>query len=277
MSQKQFIPAGDNLQQSDQAITHFVDMSKEQLHDRWNSTTGQNILRQWKKSNYSRDELDKLVGRYYGNTDLRGIDLSERDLIKIDLNHIDFYSANLKKADLSQSNLQGCWLSEANIMGTKFDWSKMDDVIIDNTQFNHATSFYGIDLYKINFTLATLLKDLAEDQQRIATLEYTRPKTALFLKWSCDYGRSFGLFFFWTFSIITFYTLLYLIPMLSIKGIDGFIDSLYFSVITFTTLGYGDILPGSNLGKLVVISEVFIGFVMLGLLVGIISRKVIGR
>ena len=48
-------------------------------------------------------------------------------------------------------------------------------------------------------------------------------------------------------------------------------------MITFTTLGYGDILPLNNIAKAVVISEVLIGFVMLGLLVGIISRKVIGH
>ena len=64
---------------------------------------------------------------------------------------------------------------------------------------------------------------------------------------------------------------------LNIKGINVFFDSFYFSVITFTTLGYGDILPLNNIAKAVVISEVLIGFVMLGLLVGIISRKVIGH
>jgi predicted permease len=41
-------------------------------------------------------------------------------------------------------------------------------------------------------------------------------------------------------------------------------------------LGFGDITPSSPLGMLLVILEVVIGYVMLGLLVAIISRRVIG-
>ena len=33
------------------------------------------------------------------------------------------------------------------------------------------------------------------------------------------------------------------------------IDSLYFSTITITTLGYGDILPVNNTGKFLVVIE----------------------
>ena len=135
------------------------------------SKKGQSIVEQWKDSHYSREKSDSLVGRYYGNTDLRGIDLSNQILIKSDFNHIDFFSADFSASDLSQSNLQGSWLSGTNIKGTKFDWAVMDNVIIDDCQFDHSTHFYGVDLNKINFTLAVLLQDLAADQQRIITLE----------------------------------------------------------------------------------------------------------
>ena len=50
---------------------------------------------------------------------------------------------------------------------------------------------------------------------------------------------------------------------------------MYFSVVTFTTLGYGDILPISPLGKIMVIAEVSIGYIMLGLLVAIFSQRMI--
>ena len=48
-----------------------------------------------------------------------------------------------------------------------------------------------------------------------------------------------------------------------------------FSFITFTTLGFTDISPISSIAKFLVILEVFIGYLMLGLLVAIISKKVI--
>jgi voltage-gated potassium channel Kch len=44
---------------------------------------------------------------------------------------------------------------------------------------------------------------------------------------------------------------------------------LYFSVVTFTTVGYGDIVMTSTIGKLIVISEILLGYLMGGLLVGI--------
>ncbi len=36
-------------------------------------------------------------------------------------------------------------------------------------------------------------------------------------------------------------------------GIKNFIDAFYFTVITFTTIGYGDITPKTSLGKLIII------------------------
>lgn len=43
------------------------------------------------------------------------------------------------------------------------------------------------------------------------------------------------------------------------------IDSFYFSVITFTTLGYGDIYPAGGVGKLLVSFQVLSGILLLGL------------
>jgi voltage-gated potassium channel len=35
--------------------------------------------------------------------------------------------------------------------------------------------------------------------------------------------------------------------------IKNFMDAFYFTVITFTTIGYGDITPKTSLGKLIII------------------------
>src|SRR3989339_114539 len=45
-------------------------------------------------------------------------------------------------------------------------------------------------------------------------------------------------------------------------GINGsFLSALYFSIVTFTTLGYGDIRPVAPFGQLLVIIEVLIGYI----------------
>ncbi|MCQ1536159.1 two pore domain potassium channel family protein [Methanosarcina sp. KYL-1] len=70
-----------------------------------------------------------------------------------------------------------------------------------------------------------------------------------------------------------FQTLLFLVIMILLLGTFfyhnvegwGWLDSLYFSVITLTTIGYGDFSPKTDLGKAFTMIYVFAG---LGILYG---------
>ncbi|MCP4967443.1 MAG: two pore domain potassium channel family protein, partial [bacterium] len=53
--------------------------------------------------------------------------------------------------------------------------------------------------------------------------------------------------------------------------------AVYFSVVTLTTLGFGDIHAGNWVGSIVVMFEVILGYVMLGLLISILANKVARR
>ncbi len=59
----------------------------------------------------------------------------------------------------------------------------------------------------------------------------------------------------------------------SMIALGSWYDYFYFSVIAFTTAGFGDILPSTGLLKLVVAIEVLLGYVMLGILINLIQRK----
>ena len=56
-----------------------------------------------------------------------------------------------------------------------------------------------------------------------------------------------------------------LMGTLSYHHLEGwsYIDSLYFSVITLTTVGYGDFSPQTNGGKIFTIFYIFIGLGMI--------------
>ena len=63
------------------------------------------------------------------------------------------------------------------------------------------------------------------------------------------------------------------------KALDGPLEAVYYSAVTFTTLGYGDIYPKGNLGRCFVIAELgfFVLFlaVKLPIAVALIRTKII--
>ena len=57
----------------------------------------------------------------------------------------------------------------------------------------------------------------------------------------------------------------------------GFSTMVYYSVVTFTTLGFGDVTPLTQLAAWWVMAEVIFGYVMLGGLISIFATKLARR
>ena len=55
------------------------------------------------------------------------------------------------------------------------------------------------------------------------------------------------------------------------------ISSFYYSVVTLTTLGYGDAVPASVAAQVLAMIEVVLGYVMLGGLLSIFANKMARR
>lgn len=269
-----FIAPGTNLQGNDSELTTVIHLSIAQLRARWNTPKGRSILTRWETNRFKRDVLNESVGKYYDHTDLRGIDLSNKLLRNVNLSDIDFFGANLSNTTIERSSLTNSWLSCTDISGTTFEWTKMDGVILDDVTFNNRTKFLGINLTSIDFTLASLLQDLAVGQQKIEHLERRSPFFATFLKWTCDYGRSFRKFLICCIGAILMFSLLYYLVPNTINSSE-FSSCLYFSALTFMKIGHADIHPTSDIGRIITIAEVSIGYIMLGLLVAIFSRRMI--
>ena len=58
------------------------------------------------------------------------------------------------------------------------------------------------------------------------------------------------------------------------EGVQGILDAIYFGLITMTTVGYGDIYPHSSVARAVVGLECLTSYVLLGIMIGIVSRGV---
>ncbi len=57
-------------------------------------------------------------------------------------------------------------------------------------------------------------------------------------------------------------------------GVQGILDAIYFGLITMTTVGYGDIYPHSAVARSVVGLECLTSYLLLGIMIGIISRGI---
>ncbi len=58
----------------------------------------------------------------------------------------------------------------------------------------------------------------------------------------------------------------------SIKGVDGFGSALYFSIVTITTLGFGDMIPRDGFARAMVCLEVIAGVVFVGVFLNTVSE-----
>jgi len=270
-----FIPAGTVVNASHPDIKYYITLTPEQLRQRWLEPEGQEIYKVWKEGGFNRDALAAVVGQLYENLDGRGAPLSDEDASGANLSAIDMFAADCQRAKFVGTNLTGSFLSEADIRGADFSWARMNSALLDNANYDGTTKFLGVNLNAVNFNLAALLQEQALTQQRIAHLEQRYPLLAFFLHWTCDYGRSLGLWSAWVVAVLLFFGILFA----NVSGATnhtGLADNMYFSVVTFTTLGYGDVLPVSVFGKVLAVIEVVIGYVMGGLLIAILTRKVLG-
>lgn len=59
--------------------------------------------------------------------------------------------------------------------------------------------------------------------------------------------------------------------------ITGLWSHFYFSTVTFTTLGYGNIVPSNTAGEVIAVIEVIIGFAAFALLIGMASALALDK
>ncbi len=55
---------------------------------------------------------------------------------------------------------------------------------------------------------------------------------------------------------------------------DNLFNALYFTIITLTTVGYGDFIPLTYFGKMIVALECLTSYVMFGLMIGLVARGI---
>ncbi len=207
-------------------------------------------------------------------------DLSGADLRCADLRCARIREADLKEADFTEANLKGADLSMCNVSGALFTNADMRNTRLRQVKGYRSANWIGADMRNINFAGAYLLHRFVIDQNYIKEFkESGKVARLLYYLWliSSDCGRSMSRWCFWIVVQILFFAWLY-----SVAGVDYGshptpISDLYLSVVTLTTLGFGDVVPKNVAGQIIVMCEVVIGYMMLGGLLSIFSNKMARR
>lgn len=234
---------------------------------------------------------------------LEGADLSEADLSHADLRGTNLVGANLtgsdlRDADLTNADLRDACLARANITGASFRTARIEGAnvtgIVYGSYKDMGGRYLGIRGLDSVYGNALFVRD-AKDQDYIDTLEssisalpegFTKTiEVLLFRAWGLfDHGRSLLKVGVYAFVLATLYGIIYSFDMWLEWGMMDYSNSaqswftpFYYSMVTYTTLGYGDVTAENVYGEILVISEVVLGYFTLGLLLSIIANTIARR
>ncbi|MBU4376989.1 MAG: pentapeptide repeat-containing protein [Candidatus Omnitrophica bacterium] len=266
----------------------------------------------FKNANFFHSDMNNanLIGCNMEGADLTGVNLENSDLTQANLKktrlwHADLSRANITEAYLEYADLWQCRLYSSRLWHTEITGAK------SLTMQNFARSAQGIvtkPTEKIDERGILSSEESYRDLKRyfLANGRYKDASWASFKekameqKWLlknrsisyiplalmgilCGYGEKPNRVILSSLAIILLYGLIYfslqtITPSYADHANFTIGDYIYYSIVTFTTLGYGDMIPKENVWyRLLAGSEAFIGAFMIGLFVFTLSRRYSAR
>jgi hypothetical protein len=192
--------------------------------------------------------------------------------------------ANLSAASLKNANLSSVtfdqkimWqLIKASQFNLKKMWHQRYNILLDTTircKGINATTCYGSQRFKLFLQDQDFLEEFMEKKWG---------KQIFFIWWLfADCGRSLLRWAGWSLALALLFAVVFWLlgpDAFAAQYLEfNFLTTLYYSVVTFTTLGFGDIIPKTSISAMCVTAEVIFGYVMLGGLITIFASKLSRR
>jgi uncharacterized protein YjbI with pentapeptide repeats len=226
-----------------------------------------------------------LIDTHLFNVKLRGSTLSKATLKRVDLRCADMKYSRLRETKLinsylTEANLQGAILSLCDVDGSFFNNADLRDARLRNIKNYETAEWIGVDIRDINFAGAYTLRRFIIDQNYLKEFkERNKLSRMLYYLWwaTSDCGRSFIRWCGCIMFLAVLFAWIYTFADIDFKNDPSWISSLYFSIVTMTTLGYGDIVPVSSGARIIAMLEVITGYLMLGGLLTIFNNKMARR
>jgi ion channel/pentapeptide repeat protein len=247
-----------------------------------------------------------ISGAFFNDSDLLGADMEGSILDFSDFTNANLSHSNLNNAILDNTELNNANLSFARMVNTSVRNANMENVNLNGVDISKLNGLETASFNRVNET------DIKEAKLTYILLEkyfknigffnragdfYYRKKmmegkeynnndrkmkfySNLIFKHLCGYGeRPINVLI-----ISILIILLYSLGYASLGGPEGigegdniYVDSVYFSIVTFTTLGFGDLHPNASipLMKVSAASEAYFGIILMPLFIVILTRRLI--
>lgn len=212
-----------------------------------------------------------LSGASLSSSTLHGADLRAADLDQARLREVD-----LTKADLSRATITEVDLTDAVVTGARFNDADLSRSELRGLKHFETADWIGVSVLDIDFSGAYLVRREIMDQNYLFEFR-TRDQlhSILYKVWKAtsDCGRSVTRWAAMTVMVALLFAVFYTIVDIDYGPNRTALSPLYFSVVTITTLGYGDALPKSLVAQILVMLEVAVGYMMLGGVLSIFATR----
>lgn len=215
----------------------------------------------------------------FSSTKLRNADILYSDFSHSILDECNFYGANLTLSDFSNSRLEGADFRNAWISDVSFQDSDLGYI-----KYNRRTDFHNIDIASVKGSSNPIFVSYVRRKHYLKHFKSQNlGNKIVYYLWLAisDCGQSFLR---WS-AVSAVICLMFGLIYTNFPGSFSIANDrsptvftfYYYSVVTFTTLGFGDIVPKNLWAEIAVTTEVITGYVMLGGLISIFATKFIPK
>jgi len=229
------------------------------------------------------------------NAEMIGADLQNAKLWNSNLTGVKLQNSNLRNAEFNEKTLlfnANLYQSKIDNSTLKFAYANLDKIVLQekNQLYKKAKEVYR---NLKNYFRQEGLYDVSGDyyyRERLMENKCNREEKKIFiwifdtlLKLTTGYGEKPLNILLWWIGIIFVYAFTYDVFNGIYNGIaynitsynPKFFEALYFSIVTFTTLGFGDLAPKPGFFQLFASFEALLGAIFMAMFIFVFARKMI--
>jgi hypothetical protein len=250
----------------------FIDLDYLQIKEDWHGSMATNIA----YSSLRYVNISNAILHYWT---LNECDIEELKIEKSEIQNFNFIESEIFRISLKDSKILNLKFDSNDIRGLEFSNCDINNISYIAKKDNlFERDFYNLRQIRIAFQKQGKRHESQEFYFKERKYE-TKSQKNLFKKYLYKFEELICGYFIRPERVI-FSSLILIIIFAILHFILGkpplyrsYIDSIYFSVTTFTTLGYGDIAPQSIVMKIICSMEAMLGAIFIGLFLFCLGNK----